>query len=331
MAGLMRDHGGGPREGSNRDRAQMLLIGAFVLAVTFVALALVVNSAIYTENLSSRNNDGGADDALEARHAVADGVGDAMAEANVYNNSDWSALTDNVTSAAETVSRITAREYAADGRFLSVAVTNHVEGTRIADEAAGGSTFEGTSGTHNWTVVRTSDTRAFVLTVDHGAVLAGGSNFGGDPTDEFLVNVTDGTNHWILNVTERSGTFVVGVTSPGGAGGTCAVAGSPEEVEIDLTGGTVAGRDCPAMEFAEGVGTPYDVAYNRSDLVTGNYSLVIDRPGYGNGELQPGPDAGAADDPYRDIAAYASTLRFRYDTPNLAYATDVRVAPGEPR
>lgn len=41
---------------SRRDRGQMLLVGAFALSLVFVALALLLNSAIYTENLTTRSS-----------------------------------------------------------------------------------------------------------------------------------------------------------------------------------------------------------------------------------------------------------------------------------
>lgn len=309
------------------DRGQMLLIGAFILAVAFVGLALIANAAIYTENIASRNDAGGAGDALQSRHAVAEGVGDAMARANVYNNSAWSHITDNVSAAADTVAVIAAREEAADGRYVDVSATGHTEGTRIADNASGGSVFRGSSGAHDWTVAETDRARAFVMTVDHDNV-TGTNSFGGPLDDEFRVNVTDGTDSWIVNVTGHSGTFTVGVDPPGGDAGTCAVSGSPETVTIDLTAGTVAGRDCPAMTFREGVSAPYDVRFNRSYEVRGNYSLVIDNAGYSNPELQSG--AGPGQEPYQTVAVYRSTLTFRYDGSGVRYETAVRVLPGEP-
>jgi hypothetical protein len=45
----------------------MILVGAFALAMTFVALALLLNSVVYTENLASRDSDGGASEAIEYR------------------------------------------------------------------------------------------------------------------------------------------------------------------------------------------------------------------------------------------------------------------------
>ena len=70
MADLSR-----PATDGRRDRAQLMLVTALALAVVLVVLVLLVNTAIYTENLATRGVDVGADDALEHRAAVVDGVG----------------------------------------------------------------------------------------------------------------------------------------------------------------------------------------------------------------------------------------------------------------
>ena len=49
----MRDHTTG-----GADRAQLILVGALALAVTLVGIALVLNSAIFAENLATRSNQG---------------------------------------------------------------------------------------------------------------------------------------------------------------------------------------------------------------------------------------------------------------------------------
>ena len=41
------------------ERGQILLIAAFALAVIFIALGLVVNGAIFTENLASQGDASG--------------------------------------------------------------------------------------------------------------------------------------------------------------------------------------------------------------------------------------------------------------------------------
>ena len=52
---------------TGRERGQMLLIGSLIVATSFVGLALVVNGAIYTENLSTRETSGEAERVAETQ------------------------------------------------------------------------------------------------------------------------------------------------------------------------------------------------------------------------------------------------------------------------
>ena len=310
------------------DRGQLILIAAFALAVTFIALALVVNSAIFTENLASRGDGSASGDALSGRQAVESELGDVMALINTRDAAGWPTLQDAMNASIANATRIVGKQEAAQGRYMGLSNPRHEEGTHIVDRNSSGSTFEGASGADRWTVARTSATRAFVMNVTRSSVTGGTSTFGGTRSDEFEVNVTAGTDAWLLNLTDRSGQFTVGVAGAGDSG-TCAVPGSSRSVVIDLTAGTVGGRDCAALSFAEGVSGTYDVEFNNSHRVSGNYSLVVDRDGYSSGELQSGPGVGDPDDPYATAALYATTVRYRYDAPTIHYETDVRVAPGE--
>jgi PKD repeat protein len=68
------------------DGGQMILVGALLLAVTLVALALITNSVIYTENLVSRD-EVNTDDAVAFRQAAGDGSRRAIVEANFGQDS----------------------------------------------------------------------------------------------------------------------------------------------------------------------------------------------------------------------------------------------------
>lgn len=327
-----RDGVSGVESGRSPDRGergQLILIAAFALAVTFVALALVVNSAIFTENLASRGDGRISGDALSMRDTVESELGDVVSEANANVSLGWTDLETRIDRAVINVSTVVGKQEAARGGYVDLTRLSTDEGTRIADVTPGGSTFVGSSDATRWTVASTSATRAFVLHVDRSTVTGGSTTFGDTRADEFEINVTAGGDDWLLNLTERNGDFTVGVREPGGGSGTCVAPGTSGTVTVDLTRGTVAGRDCPALTFAEGLSGTYDVDFNNSDLVAGNYSLVVDADGYTNPELQSGPTAGDPDDPWANAAIYATTVRYRYDDPTVHYAVDVRVAPGE--
>jgi len=91
------------------DRGQIILIAALALAVTFIGLALVVNSAIYTQNLASRGEVAGSNDALEMRAMVETNVGQGVTAANRYNHSSQTALETGLRESMGTVSTQTER------------------------------------------------------------------------------------------------------------------------------------------------------------------------------------------------------------------------------
>ncbi len=307
------------------DRGQILLVAALALAAVFVLLTVVVNSAIFTENLASRGETVGSDEALTLRAAVVDSVGETMTYANRHNNTNDETLARNLSAETASVSAALSRHYVADGAIVEVTGPHEfTNGTRIVDENESGSTFVGANDSvTNWTIASDVGVRAYHLNVSNGSVAEG--SFGTD--DAFSVTVENDTAEWRANVTKDSTTFTVGVSGPSDEG-TCEVDGSPEYVRVDLTEGTVAGEPCAPLQFAEGVSSPYDVSYRNGDAVTGNYSLVVDRDDYEavNDNLT---DIAETDDPYAHDAVYSAVVRYHYDGPRLHYETNVSVAPGE--
>ena len=309
------------------DRGQIILIAAFALAVTFIALALVVNAAIFTENLASRGETAGSDDALLVRHGVEQSVERAVVQANTYNASSESDLRDSVDANLRNVSQSVARQQSVSGRLVTVSDPSYTQGTQIVDNASGGSNFTSALPTDNWTVATDANARAYTMTV-YDANNAGGANFGAPKTDEFRLNVTNGTYTWRVNVTEQaSGDVAVGVKEFGGESGVCTVAPTGGTVEIDLTDGRVGGEPCAPLDFPRPTSGGYDIEYNNSQLIRGNYSMVIDRNGYSNLNFF---SLFGTDNPVTLHGIYAVDVTYRYDGASIAYNTTVRAAPGEP-
>lgn len=304
------------------DRGQIILIAAFAMAVMFVSLALVVNSAIFTENLASRGETSGSDDALVVRYEVEQSVGGAVAHANTYNTSSDATLEANVTDSVATIGESLANQQAATGKVVTVdGPTAFDHGTRIRDNASGGSDFRNASGgatiQQDWRVASDVDRmRAFRMNVSSAS--------------GFQVNLSEtaGSDTWRVEVDESGGEFVVTVHESGTTVGDCTTTGSPNYVTIDVTRSLVAGEPCPHLQFARGIDGQYDVLYNDSDDVVGNYTMVVDgTPASAN----LGSSTGASPDPYETNALYSATVTYRYDGPAIVYDTKVRVAPGEPR
>ena len=319
------------------ERGQIILIAAFAMAVTFVTLALVVNSAIFTENLASRGETSGSDDALLVRHEVETATGSAIEYANTHNTSTHDTLAESLRDSVQTISAVTTEQHATGGKVVTVEGPTAIEnGTQIRDESPGGSSFENASSggatETDWTVASDiAETRAYRMNVSG---VNRTDNFGGPADEQLRLIVTgNGGNTWTMNVTrdDSANEYRIGVENATGEQGVCAVDASADYFHVDLTEGLVGGEPCPALSFAEGLSTPYDVAYENGDEVTGNYSLVVNDV---SSDVRSNNDdlasSSSSDDPYWDEAIYAAEVTYRYDGPDLTYETTVRAAPGEP-
>lgn len=139
------------------DRAQIILITALVIAVVFVALALVVNSAIYTENLSTRDSGAESREVLEQRATSDLNVERAIDTANAKhrNTSDVSDIQKEIDEIFDNQTDTIFLENARFGKIVDLDLLTTTEGAYLqqADEnrnfTAGGTN----AGKPDWTLV----------------------------------------------------------------------------------------------------------------------------------------------------------------------------------
>ncbi|WP_135364426.1 DUF7261 family protein [Halosimplex halophilum] len=306
-AGGARSAGAGAGGRSGRDRAQLILVGAFALAVIFVALALVMNAAIYTENLATRSESAGTADAHAFERATTTAAERAFRYAHEVNASDSSghaALERNVTQAMHAYHNVTRTQQAAGGQLVDVTVASTPAGANITETDT---VFESPDGGNpDWTVASdVTGTRSFRLDVE---------DWNGGPDDELWVVAGD-ANDWYLNVSNDGGQWEVGVNES--ATYTACTTTGASDVEIDFSEGTVNGDECAALTLGD-VGGPYDLKIRNGSVADGDYTVVVD----GN------PGSALTTTEYDEVL-YAMTVDLTYRTPELQYRTTIRVAPGE--
>jgi hypothetical protein len=118
------------------DRAQMILVGALALAIVLVGIALVLNSAIFAENLATRANQDGTQQASTFQQESAVSVGGAMHHHN-HNNSSHASYTELNTGLNDSIrswSSLNVRDSARKGRYVDVDIVSATNGTRIAQD-----------------------------------------------------------------------------------------------------------------------------------------------------------------------------------------------------
>lgn len=287
------------------DRGQLLFIAGLLLAVTFVLLAVLLNSVIYAENLGSRGADIGGDDPVEYETAALGAGEEFLASVNrgAETGTDHGDLERNFTAAMDSWNVQSRNHSIRDGDYSRVTVDGFVRGTQVSAE---GTTFENDSNVENWTLL-SGGVHVRNYTIDIDDLHATG------PADAFGLVVTNGSDEWRMDIydgrvrTEENGAEI----------GQCSVSG-PES--IDFAAGTVDGADCDVATFGGDLEPPYDaVSYVNGSRIEGNYSFVTDADVHGS------PDY----DTRRGL--YAANLTLEYETSRIEYNSTVRVAPGETR
>ena len=333
-------------------RGQIILIAAFALAVTFVALALIVNSAIFTENLASRGETAGGDGALAARAMVEDSVGTSVRSANRYNTTTGDRR-DAIERSTGRLSRQIERQQVTTGGLLNVSTPhNYHTGSRVAMNDSGGGYFTAdglSSGTADWQLVSRVEensqphaTRAFELDVRKGGgILSSTDGLAFSNRFAVVLNNTGSPSRTWRVALWRDATDAeeihVRTELPGGTTKECVKTVPAEEFTVSLTDGTVASQPCTALGYDQssetyygygaGISTPYNVSFENGDTVRGNYSFVVaNSPDTATLAASPGPGP----TPYMTDAVYAADVEFTYVNANINYTADVRVAPGEP-
>ena len=309
------------------DRAQLLLVAGLVIAVLFVGLALLVNTAIYTENVATRGSDAGTE-ALEYQGAVVTTVGGFVDAENADEESD---ARDNI----ENGDGIAEIEAALDDQFLrrgGSTELDHVAQTPgfliFQNESR---TFTDSDGVQNHTLAEDVDaTRGFVLEVESAVET-------GDPYNEAFHVALDidggGEHRYYVYEDDSSSDIVVAVgdeadTDPEAV---CSLEPTGEPVSVDLTGKVLTSgtdrADCHDLEWP--VGETYNIDYTYGDRAEGTYHLTVDAD---ENDIVANIIGLLSDpeQPYAFEAVYDVTVEVRYDSVTISYETDVRIAPGEP-
>jgi len=329
MADVSFPHKRGREDGDgdpDEDRAQIILITGLTLAVLFVAVVLLLNTVIYTENLATRGADAGGAEAIEFRDDAVDDLAGILHREH-RNRSGGDVLDDfdgSVTTYSHTVAGLRAR----DGVVANVSLNRStVERGHFVAQNETESGFRNMTApdgtTANWTVVSGVDrTRNYRLTVNS-------TSLSDDADDAFTIVADGGGENWsvtlsngsadaidvrVRNATiDRSATF-----SHEGVG----------NVTIDLTAGTIDGRRLSGPIWAGGVQSDdephdaYDIRHENGDNATGTYSFVVDERD-GTSPLD------GSSRPYVADAVYSVDVELTHRTPELTYGDAVRLAPGE--
>lgn len=290
-------------------RGQMILMGALVLAVLFVGLALVLNSAIYTENISTRDV-GGSAEAFSEDPPTEERLFRSLSQANYHSETaDYDDRLSVVEANVSTWGTQQSSQSARSGRVRSSDIGASTEGTRITQSEHGefmpadenlvdallGTELDplGLTGRTSWLTAKDVESRAFEATVEKESLKQVDSlqlgdliNWILDGNDPFSVVFEDDETLWNVYLVEyddgNGDTEVAAVVTEDDGDeemvGTCLLEGETATINFgsnDLR--TDEERvSCPALSFTDDLDR-HNIYFTGGTNAEGTYQFIIDK------------------------------------------------------
>ena len=318
---------GTSREEPCADRGQIFLVAALVLAVLFVGLALLLNTAIYTENLATRNTDPGTDPSISYRHAAEEAAVEVMVRENA-NHTDlpFSDVEDRYLRGVDGWSNAASLHGARHARVANVTVDSTVHGTRF-EQTDLNRNFTNESGTvTDWQVEDGVDVRDVQFTVETDSL----EELSDDPFELYMESSTDPSKNWGVVVYSPNAGEVGVAVSNDTATATCVATVGSHGV-VDVSTGHINDTACPAVgETLDLDGDDVDVRFRNGDEAVGTYHLVVDS-GVSLGADEDHVDNEVDGSPFVTAVVYEADVTITYESTDVSYRTTVRVAPEEIR
>lgn len=310
------------------DRGQLLVIIALVLGIVFVALAIVVNAAIFTENLATRETvdsertaafTGDVERAIEVRYNQTNSNGSHTASAASSTFDDtfrtWTDQRSNVS--------------ATEGGFFDATWTTHV-GWRLEQSTDGSFAPADNRDETDWTVAPNArNISAFELNVTREDL------HNGADTAAFHVLLSDNdSDTWTIYVyRDGDGAIVVTADDPTT---TPKCTRATDRAVIDVRNGTFAGPECAALVPPTSLDGQLQVEFGNvqatdgPERVNGTYTVVVNRSNAvatdDDGEPIKFNRSGEAP-PTASAVVYAVDYTTTYERADVEHQRDGRYAP----
>jgi len=309
-----------------RERGQLILVGGLALAVMLVAIALVLNAAIYTENLASRNDADRIDGANAVRNDVRAGLVGAVER--VDDSESFVEQTDDANASMDEIENETGYYAAQDGASLSIGNVSYDEGWRLARDDEGSFVSPNDSET-SYSLADDATVREHSMNVSKDSLREQGeitdpiSDLAGDDVFNATYNDTSSGVERSVFVYNESNEVTVEVYNESDVriGSVCNASATGGYATVNVSGGTVGGDSCAALEFYDDLGSTYDLEYGGTGNADGTYEVTANVTG-GTAYDQHAPASSAT------ILAAETTITYR--SPELYYRTTIRYDPGDP-
>jgi hypothetical protein len=306
---------------ADADRGQLLLITALALAVILVTVALLLNAAIFTENIATRDTTADGVEAIEVRGDIVQSIGELI-EAENRQGKTQPALEESVEAGVDVLNPLLNRERARRGTVVRLERNGSTTPGKLLrwSDPDTPRQFDA-SGATEWTLVDGLTTaREFTVDLEPGLLSDATATTSDDAFGVRFNNSGDTVTQYIY--TDGSGNLVVAQAVNGTTPVRQCVIEHNGTTTVDLTGDRLM-TDGSTVACYRGLWpdeNPDAIEFVNGDAAEGTFAVTVD-----DGDVTSATSVAA------DNAVYSMTVDIVYRTVDLEFETTVRVAPGEPQ
>lgn len=337
-----------------RDRGQLIVITVLVLAAVLIALALVVNTAIYTENIASRDSSAESGQVQEDRHLIEEDLQRLIDRSNRETEADdWSNVESTFMNGHVHWKAALQDRASVNGRSVTTSIQSTTQGTYIRQSTNRNFTAGGAIPGHtDWTVAENvTEAGPFQLDVERSSLLdVNDLESLTDPVaavsgNAFYVSIENSTGEWKVYVFRDSSSNVYLYTVGPGEGnlttqfdeidgglldaeGICVENSTDESVTLDFREPWFGELDCATLEFynERTLGTDHNIRYrnartsdplSKNDRAKGTYDIVVDV----DADREPFYEPGSGERPQATAVIHTATISMEYRSTELYFRT----------
>ncbi|MFB9806517.1 hypothetical protein ACFFQF_15170 [Haladaptatus pallidirubidus] len=227
---------------SGDDRGQLILVTGLAIAVILVALVLLLNTVIYTENLATRGADVGGRDAVEFRAVAATGTGQVIDSENDADHSSPEVATENASYGIRRYADLLERGYLERSTVAEISNLSLAEGMTLRHENTT-RTFVSADGDQNWTLatnVGENELRRFRFDLSRDQLAS-------SPSQAFRIVADDGDDVRRVFVYRQGSEVVVATNTAAGGSPTPVCSVTAARTTFSLTARTLGGESCSSI------------------------------------------------------------------------------------
>ncbi|PHQ37851.1 hypothetical protein DJ69_15080 [Halorubrum persicum] len=286
------------------DRGQLLLVSGLVVAVSLVALVVLLNASIYSENVATRGIEAADGEALEVRAAVVEETGARIDTANRNGATTGSEIETGI----EELNQNLSGRYARRGGIAVVEPVATTPGWYLSGPVDDSTTIPDVNGA-----------RSFSITNESALPPTDTGNASSEAVAVVFNDSATGTTHERYLYAEGDDVVVAGGKNGSTPTERCRSPATGDAVTLAVTGDRFDGDPCPGV-WPAGLSDGYDVEFENAGGAGVEATATVDT----------GTEPTSATALTVRDAVYDATIDFRYRTADLRFKTRIRVAPGEP-